>query len=114
MEAIAKAKYLRCSARKVRQVADLVKGMNIDSANAILFPLKKSKKSARLLDKVLKSAVANLKEKNTSTSIDVDSIIVRSIQVDGGPQIKRIRARAQGRAFRIIKKQCHVTIAVSN
>ncbi len=113
MEATAKAKYLRCSARKMRQVADMIRNESVDSAIAQLFSLKKTKKSAQMMEKVLQSAVANIKDKNPEANLENGSLKVTKILVDGGPIIKRIRARAQGRAYRIEKKLCHLTVGVS-
>ena len=96
MEAIAKGKYLRTSTNRMRQVADMVRGKPVDVALGILHGLGLKKKSARMVDAVLKSAVANF---NT---------------VDAGPLIKRIRAHAQGRANRIEKKLSHLTVVVSD
>lgn len=91
----------------------MVRKESVDSALALLFSLSKTKKSARMLDKVLKAAVANLKEKDVNMQIETEVLKIKSITVDGGPYIKRIRSRAQGRAFRIQKKMCHLTIAIS-
>ncbi|MFC1584409.1 50S ribosomal protein L22 [Fibrobacterota bacterium] len=114
MESMAKGKYLRCSARRVRRVADMIRNNSVESALATLFSLGKTQKSAMIMDKVLKAAVANLKEKNPTEQIDTDSLKVSSIIVDAGPHIKRIKARAQGRAFRINKKMCHLTLSVTD
>jgi large subunit ribosomal protein L22 len=114
MEAIAKAKYLRCSARKVRAVADLIRQRPVGVALSALFALKKSKKSAELLDSVLKSAVANFREKHAAAAVDTDKLMVSTILVDGGPIIKRIRPRSQGKAYRIHKNLCHITVQVTD
>lgn len=114
MEAIAKGTYLRCSARKMRQVADMIRHDSVDSAIAQLFSLKKTKKSALMLEKVLQSAVANLREKNSDTSLETESLKISKIIVDAGPHIKRIKYRAQGRGFRIHKKLCHLTVGISS
>lgn len=114
MESVGKGKYLRCSARKVRTVADLIRNNSVDSAMAMLFSLAKTKKSAKIVDQVLKAAVANYKENNPDAQVDTDKLKIKSIIVDGGPHIKRIKARAQGRAFRINKKTCHLTVAVTD
>ncbi len=114
MEAVAKAKYLHCSAQKMRLVADLVRNTKVDSAIARLYALSKTKKSARMIDKVLKSAIANIKEMNTDIHVETDNLSISSITVDAGPHVKRIRPRAQGRAFRIQKNLCHLTISISD
>ena len=114
MEAIAKAKNLRCSARKMRQVCDLYRNQSVESSLASLFILRSKKKSASMVDKVLKSAVANLKEKNLNETLDMNEFSIAQIFVNEGAPIKRIRPRAQGRAFKISKKQCHLTVVISN
>ncbi len=113
MEATAKAKYLRSSTNRMRQVADLVRGKSVESASAILFGLGPRKKSARMVEKVLKSAVANWQVKNEGAGRG-KQLTVKSVTVDAGPLVKRIRPRAQGRAFRIEKKLSHLTVVVSD
>ncbi len=114
MDAIAKGKYLRCSSQKMRAVADLIREKSVETAMAQLYVLGKHKKTARFLDKVLKSAVANLQEKNADKQVETEDLKIKSITVDKGPHIKRIRARAQGRAFRINKNMCHLTVAITD
>ena len=95
MEAKALARYIRISPQKARLVADLVRGKSVDFAiNHLRFL---PKKGARLLKKVIESAVANASQ---NESIDVDTLYVKSIFIDGGPMLKRIMPRAQGRADR--------------
>jgi large subunit ribosomal protein L22 len=113
MEATAKAKYLRSSTNRMRQVADLVRGKSVESASAILFGLGPRKKSARMVEKVLKSAVSNWQVKNEGEARG-KVLLVKSVTVDAGPLVKRIRPRAQGRAFRIEKKLSHLTVVVSD
>ena len=113
MEAVARGTYLRCSARKMRQVADLIRNNSVDSAIAQLFSLRKTKKSAVMVEKVLQSAVANLREKNANAAVETEGLKISKITVDGGPHIKRIRYRAQGRGFRINKKLCHLTVGIT-
>ena len=108
MIAKARARFLRVAPRKVRLVADLIRGKNVEEALSILqFTTKgSSKKLARLL----KSAVANADQKS---GVNIDKLYVESVYVDGGPSIKRFRPRARGRATRIRKRSCHITIIVS-
>ena len=107
MESKAAANYIRISARKVRLVADNVNGKPVEQAlNVLTFT---PKKAARLLLKVLKSAVANAEQ---NPSVDVDTLYVKRIWVDEGPTLKRWRPRAQGRAYRINKRTSHVTIVL--
>src|SRR5262245_42253061 len=107
MIATARAKFLRIAPRKVRLVADLIRGKNVQQALDILqFTTKaSSKKLARLL----KSAVSNADQK---PGVNVDKLFVQSIFVDGGPTIKRFRPRAMGRATQILKRTAHVTLTL--
>ena len=114
MEAIAKGNYLHSSTNRMRQVADMVRGQPVEKALGLLFGLKIQKKSARMVDKVLKSAVANFKVKNENNASKSKNLVIKSITVDAGPLMKRIRPRAQGRAFRIQKKLSHLTVVVSD
>ena len=112
MEATVHTKYLRCSARKMRVIADMIRNTPVDAAISQLFVLRKTKKSAVMVEKALKSAIANFKEKNADAG--TENLKVTSILVDGGPLIKRIRPRSQGRAFKIHKQLCHLKIAISD
>jgi len=114
MEAVAKAKYLHSSYNRLRQVADLIRGKSVESALDVLYGLKLQKKSARMMDKILKSAVANWQVKSQASSSKGKVLIVKTVSVDPGPLVKRIRAHAQGRAFRIEKKLSHVTLVVAD
>jgi len=115
MEAIAKGKYLRSSSLRLRQVADLVRGKPVESALGILYGLSLKKKSSVMLEKVLKSAVANYQVKaDVAGAGKAKNLVVKTVTVDAGPLMKRIRAHAQGRAFRIEKKLSHLTIVVSD
>lgn len=108
MEVRAVGKYLRVSPYKVRLVADLVRGKKVDEALTILKFL--PKKGGRLINKTLRSAVANAE--NTQT-IDVDTLFIKTILVDEGPRLKRFRPRAMGRATRIIKRTSHITMVLA-
>jgi large subunit ribosomal protein L22 len=106
MEYTARLRYLQASPQKVRLVADLIRGRGVEEAvNTLRLA---NKHAARPLEKLLKSAIANAE--NNEAGTDVDRLFVREIFVDGGPTSKRIRPRAQGRAFRILRRQSHVTI----
>lgn len=100
-------KNVRISPRKLRLVADLVRGKKVQ--NALDSLVLTNKKGARILHKVLKSAIANAT--NTAT-IDVDRLSVAEIMVDMGPCLKRFLPRAQGRATEIKKRMSHVTLRV--
>ena len=114
MEAVAKAKYLKCSARKMRQVADMIRNRPVDTSISLLFSMKKYKKSAEMVDKVLKSAIANLRDKHAEANVGTEQLKVKSVTVDAGPIMKRFRPRAQGRAYHIHKNLCHLTLSVSD
>lgn len=114
MEAIAKASYLRTSTNRMRLVADQIRGQSVESALNILYGLTIQKKAARMMDKVLKTALANYQVKAGAASTRGRNLKVKTVMVDAGPLIKRIRAHAQGRAFRIEKKLSHVTLVVAD
>jgi large subunit ribosomal protein L22 len=108
MEVRAVGKYLRISPYKVRLVADLVRGKKVDEALTILKFL--PKKSGRLINKTLRSALANAENART---IDVDTLFIKLILVDEGPKLKRWRPRAMGRATRILKRTSHITMVLA-
>ena len=102
----AKLRFMRISPRKARLVADLVRGQDVEWALRTLDFTRK--RSAPLISRLIRSAVANAEESNSS--IDVDGLYVKTIYVDGGPTIRRFRPRAQGRATRIRKRTSHITV----
>ena len=106
MEARAYLKYARISPRKVQIVLDLIRNKPVDMAMAILKHTPKA--ACEDLQKLLKSAMANAENKDMDTS----SLFVSECKVDQGPTLKRIRPRAQGRAYRINKKTSHITLVV--
>ncbi len=109
MEVAAKLRGARISAQKARLVADQVRGKPVGEAlNVLSFS---SKKAAELIKKVLNSAIANAEH---NEGADVDELRIASICVDEAMTLKRIRARAKGRADRISKRGCHITIKVSD
>jgi large subunit ribosomal protein L22 len=105
MEVKAVTRYVRIAPRKARLVTELIKGKPVEEALTILGFV--PKKAARLLDKTLRSAVANAEQ---NPNIDVDTLYIKRIFVDGGPTMKRWRARAMGRATKIIKRTSHITV----
>jgi large subunit ribosomal protein L22 len=108
-EVTAKLMYARISPQKCRLVADTVRGA---SAGRALSTLKfMPKKGAKLVYKVLWSAVENARE---NAGLDVDDLKVSRIYVDEAPQLKRFAARAKGRGTRIVKRNSHITVAVSD
>lgn len=113
MEALATCKYLRKTARKARFVADALRGKMVGEAlNLLEFGTKKT--VAKDISKLIKSAVANLQHKNADAHINVDELFIKAIEVGVGPTLKRFRPRAQGRAYRILKRMCHIKVVVSN
>ena len=108
MEVKATAKYLRISPLKARQIVDLIRGKSAQEALTILQFI--PKKSAEMVYKVLKSAVANAEN---NYNLDVDQLVVSKAFVDQGPTLKRVRPRAMGRGYLIRKRTSHITVAVS-
>ena len=103
MEVKAKLRYARITARKMRLVAGLCKGMPVEKAS---YQLRFSpKRGAKVMSGLLDSAVSNAKEKG---GIDVDNLYVKNILVDTGPMLKRFIPRSQGRATPVLKRMCHV------
>jgi large subunit ribosomal protein L22 len=107
MEVKASLNFARIAPRKVRLVADLVRGKDVNEALQILSFT--NKKSAPILKKLLQSAVANADQKKT---IDLDTLFVKHISVDQGPTLKRYMPRAMGRASEIKKKTSHVNLVL--
>tara|TARA_Y100001968_G_scaffold304143_1_gene318906 strand:- start:307 stop:657 length:351 start_codon:yes stop_codon:yes gene_type:complete len=105
----AKLRYMRISPRKARLVADLVRGQDVEWALRTLDFTRK--RSAPLIGKLIRSALANAEE--SDASVDVDSLYIKTIYVDGGPTIRRFRPRAQGRATRIRKRTSHITVELA-
>ena len=112
MEAVARARYIRGSARKMRQVMYLVKGRNVEDAlNILRFT---HKKSALILEKVVRCAVANVQNIYGDKIHDLHTLRIVEMHCDEGPMLKRIRPRAMGRAYRILKRSCHVKVVVAD
>ena len=109
MEVVAKLKGARLSAQKARLVADQIRGKGVEEALQLL--AFSPKKGADIIKKVLDSAIANAEHNEGS---DVDELRVSTIYVDEGLTMKRIRPRAKGRADRIFKRSCHITVKVAD
>lgn len=109
MQVRAQAKYLRRGPRKVRRYAELIVGKPIGQARAILAV--QASPACRELSKVLESAIANAEN---NLGLDPDDLLVSRAYVDEGMTIPRIRPRARGRADRIKKRTCHVTVVVTD
>ncbi|MDP1994262.1 MAG: 50S ribosomal protein L22 [Ignavibacteria bacterium] len=111
MEAKAITRYIGSSPRKMRLVIDLIRGISVDKAIEILhFQPKHASKDA---EKTLRSAVANLINKEDGVKVEPSELFVKTAFVDQGPTAKRISPAPMGRAFRIRKRSCHVTIVVA-
>jgi large subunit ribosomal protein L22 len=109
VETEAKLYGVRLSAQKGRLVADLIRGLSVEKAlNVLTFT---PKKSARIIKKVLESAIANAEHNDGA---DIDELKVTRINVERGTVTKRFHARAKGRGFRITKPSCHVFITVAD
>ena len=108
MEARAIAKYLRISPRKVRLNADLIRGKRVEDALNLLSHTPKT--GAKVVSKVVQSALANARQ---NKSIDVDTLLVKTIYINQGPTLKRFRPKPMGRAGRIRKRTCHLTVVLS-
>ncbi len=105
METKAIARFIRISPRKIRLIMDQVRGEKVELAiNQLTFA---PQKGARILKKLLSSAVANAEQ---DTNVDVDALYVKTIYANEGPTLKRWRPRAQGRATRIRKRTSHLTV----
>jgi large subunit ribosomal protein L22 len=108
MKVRAVAKYIRVSPTKVRRVARAMKGKRVEDALSVLGFM--PQRSADILAKVIRSAVANADQR---PDVDVDSLSISSIIVDQGPSLKRFRPRAMGRATKILKRTSHITVVLA-
>lgn len=108
MEVKAVARYVRISPLKVRMLADAIKGQPVEKAMDMLRFM--PQKAAGIIEKVLRSAVANADQQ---PDVDIDTLVVGNLVVDSGPTFKRFRARARGRGTRILKRTSHVTVILT-
>ena len=112
MKAVAKLNNVPTSPRKMRLVADLIRGKKVDLAlNILKFD---SKVGSKRLEKLLLSAISNWQEKNKDDKIEDANLFIKEIYVNGGKMIKRMRPAPQGRAHRIRKRSNHVTIVLDS
>ena len=112
MEAIAKLNNVPTSPRKMRLIADLIRGMGVDLAlNTLKFD---SKVGSKRLEKLLLSAISNWQEKNKDQKIEDADLFIKEIFVNGGKMIKRLRPAPQGRAHRMRKRSNHVTMVLDS
>ncbi|MCY4016243.1 MAG: 50S ribosomal protein L22 [Gammaproteobacteria bacterium] len=109
MEVAARLRGARISAQKARLVADQIRGKQVEDALQLL--TFSTRKAAAIIHKLLNSAIANAEH---NESADVDELKVATIYVDEARTMKRIRPRAKGRADRIFKRSCHITITVAD
>mgnify|MGYP003409046887 FL=1 len=109
MEARAQARYVRVTPMKARRVIDLIRGMNAADAQAVLRFAPQA--ASEPIGKVLDSAIANA---TNNHAMDARGLVVSEAYVDEGPTMKRIRPRAQGRAYRVRKRSSHITVSVSD
>lgn len=112
MEAVARLKDVPTSPRKMRLIADLIRGQRVSRALGLL--KYQPQAGAAVLQKVLLSAVANWQQKNDGERIEDADLYVKTIFVDGGPMLKRLRPAPQGRGHRIRKRSNHITIVVDS
>jgi large subunit ribosomal protein L22 len=109
MEVSAKLMRADMSAQKARLVADQIRGLSAESAVELL--RFSTKKAAKVLKKVVDSAIANAE---ANEGADLDDLVVSTVFVDEGPVMKRFHARARGRGNQILKRSCHITVKVSD
>lgn len=110
MEARAKRKYIRSSPKKMRIVADVVRGKNVQDALRTLHFL--PQKAAKSIELAIQSAVANLVDQNEDERIDDTALVVKTITVDEAPYLKRYQPVSRGRAHPILKRSSHLTVIV--
>ena len=112
MEAIAKLKNVPTSARKMRMVADMIRGQKVETAlNILKF---EARVGAGYLEKLLLSAISNWEAKNEDADLDDADLYIKSVWVDGGRILKRLRPAPQGRAHRIRKRSNHITLIIDS
>ena len=112
MEKLARARYLRSSDRKINRVLKMIRGKDVNRALDILHF--STTKASVFIEKTLHSAVANVMNAPEGKEIDIDDLYVKLAYADGGPMFKRWRARAMGRANRILKRTSHLTVVVAD
>jgi large subunit ribosomal protein L22 len=112
MEAIAKLRNVPTSPQKMRIVADMVRGQKVSKALGIL--KFEPKVGAKAIEKLLLSAVSNWQNKHVDAKIEESDLFIKTIFVDGGVSIKRLRPAPQGRGHRILKRSNHITLVVAS
>jgi len=109
MQVESKLSHARISAQKVRLVADQIRGKSVESALELL--MFSDKKAGAIMKKLVDSAIANAEH---NEGADIDDLRISAVQVNEGPTMKRLRARAKGSANRILKRTSHITVTVSD
>ncbi len=112
MEVRAVAKFVRKSPRKVRQVIDLIRGIQVDKALNILHYTQKA--AAQPIERTLRSAVANILNIEGASKVEPENLVVKEAYVDKGFSFRRFRAASMGRAMRMRRPTCHITIVVTD
>ena len=111
MEAKAVQRFIGSSPRKMRLIVDLIRGKSVDHALDILHY--SPKHASKDVEKALRSAVSNLLNKDDATRVEPEDMLVKEVFVDNGPILKRISPAPMGRAYRIRKRSCHLTVVVA-
>ena len=111
MEGVARARYLRQSAQKINRELSRVRGQDVNQALNILHF--STTKASVFIEKTMRSAVANIMTGSEGKEVDIDTLYVKKAYVDSGPSFKRWRARARGRADRILKRTSHLTVVIA-
>ena len=112
MQAIAKLNNIPSSPRKMRLLADLIRGERVDKAlNILKFS---PRHSSRELEKLVLSAVANWENKNPEESVEDANLVIKEIAVNGGKMLKRLQTAPQGRAYRVRKRSNHVNLVIDS
>ncbi len=112
METVAKTKHVRMSPQKIRRVINLVRGLNVEEALALLHYTRKD--AAEPVAKTVRSAFANLGNLEEGERVNMSDVYIKTIQVDGGPTLKRFRPMSMGRAGKIRKRTSHITVVVEH
>ena len=111
LEARAIHRYIGSSPRKMRLVVDVIRGLAVDEALTTLHFMPKH--AAKVAEKVLRSAVSNLHNKEEGSRVDAHDLFVKEVFVNGGPSMKRVLPAPMGRAFQILKRSNHLTIVIA-
>jgi large subunit ribosomal protein L22 len=110
MKARATARFVRIAPRKARLIADMIRGMRAGQAQGVL--THSPKRAAQPMEKLLRSALANLMNQEEARGVDINEAIITEVRVDDAPTLRRWRPRAMGRATRIRKRTSHMTLVV--